>query len=193
MAQTGYAYAVRARNAQGLGPQSDPVTVTTPAPPEEADSPTSARALAGSEFTLDGKDLDTDGPCNEDNIEDVTDACTIDIDTTTVIFAVDGTVDLDDRIRVKIGRDKAAVDAAGTVIDEDDFTNVNDDKEEELTFQAGRNLMRLWGDEDGSPGGGEEHFYRVNVVPYWELNGDRLSKSGDCRVRKRSDRDPNHR
>ena len=27
----------------------------------------------------------------------------------------------------------------------------------------------------------EEHFYRVNVVPYWELNGDRLSKSDDCR------------
>ena len=23
--------------------------------------------------------------------------------------------------------------------------------------------MRLWGDEDGSPGGSEEHFYRVNV------------------------------
>ena len=28
----------------------------------------------------------------------------------------------------------------------------------------------------------EEHFYRVNVLPYWELNGDRLSKSDDCRA-----------
>ena len=28
--------------------------------------------------------------------------------------------------------------------------------------------MRLWGDEDGQSGGSEEHFYRVNVVPYWE-------------------------
>ena len=42
--------------------------------------------------------------------------------------------------------------------------------------------MRLWGDEDGSGGSSsEEHFYRVNVLPYWELNGDRLSKSDDCR------------
>ena len=88
------------------------MTVTTSAAPEEDDPPTSARALAGAEFTLDGQDLKTDGTCNEDTIGDVTDACTIDIDTTTAIFAVDGTLDSDDRLNVKIGRDKAAVDAA---------------------------------------------------------------------------------
>ena len=182
-ADTTYAYAVRGRNAHGLGPQSEPVSVTTPAaPPEEDEPPTSARALAGSEFTLDGKDLDTDGTCNEDNIEDVSDDCTINIDTTTVIFAADGTLDSDDRIRIKIGRDKAAVDTASTVVDEDDIFDFDEEKEAELTFQAGRNLMHLWGDEDGTSGGGEEHFYRVNVVPYWELNGDRLSKSDDCRA-----------
>ena len=32
-AQTTYVYATKARNAQGLGPQSDPVSVTTPAAP----------------------------------------------------------------------------------------------------------------------------------------------------------------
>ena len=180
-AQTTYLYAVRARNARGLGPQSDPVTATTLAAPEEDDPPTSARALAGSEFNLDGQELDTDGTCNEDDIDQITDDCTIDIDTTTAIFAVDGTVDIDDRLRIKIGRDKAAIDTASTVVDEDDI--IGEDKEAELTFQVGRNLMRLWGDEDGSGGSSsEEHFYRVNVLPYWELNGDRLSKSDDCRA-----------
>ena len=179
-AQTKYVYAVRARNAQGLGPQSEPVSVTTPAaPPEEDEPPTSARALAGPEFTLDGKDLDTDGPCNEDTIGDVTAACTIDIDTTTAIFAVDGTLDSDDRLGVRIGRDKAAVDAASNTVDQDDL--VGADAEETLTFKVGRNLMRLWGDEDGTSGGSEEHFYRVNVVPFWKLTGDRLSKSDACR------------
>ena len=165
VAQTSYAYAVRGRNAHGLGPWSDPVTVTTSAAPEEDDPPTSARALAGEDFTLAGQDLDTgDSNCLEDTIGDITDACTIDIDTTTVIFAVVGTLDSNDRLNVKIGRDKAAVDAASNAVDASDL--VGADAEATLTFQVGRNLMRLWGDEDG-PGGSssEEHFYRVNVYP----------------------------
>ena len=179
-AQTTYVYAVKGRNARGLGPQSDPVTATTSAAPEEDEPPTSARALAGPEFTLDGQDLDTDNPnCREDTIGDVTNDCTIDIDTTTAIFAVDGTVDSNDRLSIKIGRDKAAVDAASPVADESDLRGT--DQTVTLTFPAGRSIMRLWGDEDGSSGGSEVHFYRVNVVPYWELNGDRLSKSDDCR------------
>ena len=181
-AETTYVYAVRGRNARGLGQQSDPVTLTTSAAPEEDDPPTSARALAGEDFTLAGQDLDTgDSNCLEDTIGDVTAACTINIDTTTAIFAVDGTLDSDDRLNIKIGRDKAAVDAASNAIDASDL--VGADAEATLTFQVGRNLMRLWGDEDGSGGSSsEEHFYRVNVLPYWELNGDRLSKSDDCRA-----------
>ena len=160
-AVTTYVYAVRARNARGLGLQSDTVTVTTSAAPEEADPPTSARALAGAEFTLDGQALDTSGPCDEDTIGDITDACTINIDTTTVIFAVDGTLDSDDRLNVKIGRDKAAVDAASESADESDLRGT--DQTVTLTFPAGISLMRVWGDENTSPGGSEEHFYRVNV------------------------------
>ena len=179
-AETTYAYAVRGRHAHGLGPQSDPRTVATLAAPEEDDPPTSARALAGPEYTLDGKELDTDDAnCLEDTIGDVTDACTINIDTTTATFAVDGTLDSDDRLSIKIDRDKAAVDTASVIVDEGGLGGT--DRQVELTFEVGRNLMRLWGDEDGSPGDSEVHFYRVNVLPYWELNGDRLSKSDDCR------------
>ena len=49
--ETGYAYAVRARNAGGLGPQSDPVSVTTPAAPPEiiAESSTSEIVTSVSE------------------------------------------------------------------------------------------------------------------------------------------------
>ena len=161
-AETTYVYAVRGRNAGGLGPQSDPVTVTTSAASEEDDPPTSARAIADAEFTLDGQDLDTTGAnCNEDTIGDVIDACTINIDTTTPIFAVDGTLDSNDRLTVKIGRDKAAVDAASESADESDLRGT--DQTVTLTFPAGISLMRVWGDEDDSPGGSEEHFYRVNV------------------------------
>ena len=161
-AQTTYVYAVRARNSRGLGPQSDPVTVTTLAAPEQDEPPTSARAIADAEFTLDGQDLDTsDSNCLEDNIGDITADCTINIDTTTVIFAVVGTLDSDDRLNVKIGRDKAAVDAASESADESDLRGT--DQTVTLTFPVGRSLMRLWGDEDGSPGDSEEHFYRVNV------------------------------
>ena len=161
-AQTTYVYAVRARNAHGLGPQSDPVTVTTSTAPEEDEPPTSARAIADAEFTLDGQDLDTsDSNCLEDNIGDITADCTINIDTTTVIFAVVGTLDSNDRLNVKIGRDKAAVDAASESADESDLRGT--DQTVTLTFPVGISLMRVWGDENTSPGGSEEHFYRVNV------------------------------
>ena len=166
-AETTYLYAVRARKAHRLGPQSDPVTATTLAPPEEDDPPTSARALAGAEFTLDGQDLKTDGTCNEDTIVNITDACTINIDTTAAIFAVDGTLDSDDRLNVKIGRDKAAVDAASESADESDLRGT--DQTVTLTFPRGISLMRVWGDEDGSPGGSEVHFFRVNVGPRAEI------------------------
>ena len=131
------------------------------------------------EFLLDQNDLFTDGNCNEDNIEDVTDHCTYNIYTRTVRFELHGTVDSDDRLSVKIGRDKAAVDAASAAADASDLRGT--DQGVNLTFPEGRSLMRLWGDEDGSPGGSEEHFFRVNLVPFLELNGDRLSKSDDCR------------
>ena len=161
-AQTTYAYAIRARNARGLGPQSDPVTATTSTAPEEDEPPTSARAIADAEFTLDGQDLDTsDSNCLEDNIGDITADCTINIDTTTVIFAVVGTLDSNDRLNVKIGRDKAAVDAASESADESDLRGT--DQTVTLTFPVGISLMRVWGDENTSPGGSEEHFYRVNV------------------------------
>ena len=177
-AQTSYAYAVRGRNAHGLGPKSDPVTATTSAATEEDEPPTSARAIANAEFTLDGKDLDTTGVCNEDSIGDIAAACTINIDTRSPVFAVVGTLDSDDRLSVTTGRDQAAVDAATAAADQSTLRGT--DQSVSLTIAAGRNLLRLWGDEDGSPGGSEEHFYRVNVLPYWELNGDRLSKSDDC-------------
>ncbi len=161
-AKTTYVYAVKARNARGLGPQSDPVTATTLAASEEDDPPTSARAIADAEFTLDGKDLDTtDSNCLEDTIGNITADCTINIDTTTPIFAVDGTLDSNDRLNVKIGRDKAAVDAASESADESDLRGT--DQTVTLTFPRGISLMRVWGDEDGSPGGSEVHFFRVNV------------------------------
>ena len=129
--------------------------------PRRNDPPTSARAIAGAELTLDGQDLKTDGTCNEDAIGNITDACTINIDTTTATFAVVGTLDSDDRLTVKIGRDKAAVDAASESADENDLRGT--DQTVTLTFPAGISLMRVWGDENTSPGGSEEHFYRVNV------------------------------
>ena len=95
---------------------------------------------------------------------------------------MDGTLDYNDRLTVKIGRDKAAVDAASRSADENDLRGT--DQTVTLTFPEGRSLMRLWGSVTINPGNivtEGEHFYRVNVLPYWELNGDRLSKSDACR------------
>ena len=61
--ETEYFYAIRARNAEGLGPQSDPISVRTLAAPVE---PESDLAVAGVEFTLDGQDLDTGGHVQRD-------------------------------------------------------------------------------------------------------------------------------
>ena len=50
-AQTTYVYAVKARNADGLGPQSDTASVTTPAAPTEDDDPDSAQQSGASSRT----------------------------------------------------------------------------------------------------------------------------------------------
>ena len=177
--ETEYFYAIRARNAGGLGPQSDTVSVTTQAAPEEF---LTELALAGAEFSLDGHPLDTTGTCSETDIGAISAGCTINIETKSPVFGVDGHIDVDDRIHLRIGRDKAAVDAASDINAHvllrgtDDVATLFD------RFPEGRNLLRLWGDEDEIAGGGEEHFFRVNVVPYWEWNGQRLSKDSACQA-----------
>ena len=173
-AETTYVYAIRARNAHGLGPQSDPVSATTPAAPEETPP---AEQLPMASFTLDGQALDTSGTCSENDIAAVADACTINITTKAPVFAVHGTVDSDDRMTVKTSRDRAA---AATTTDQDDLRGT--DRTATLTLAEGRHLLRLWADEDTSSGGSEVHFFRVNILPYWELNDERLSKDSACRA-----------
>ena len=175
-AETTYAYAIRARNAAGLGPQSDTVSVTTQAAPEEL---LTELAVAGIDFILDGQELDTTGTCSETDIDSISDGCTINIQTKSPVLSLDGSIDLDDRLSIKTGRDKAAVDAASTIFNQNSFVGLVPSVT--LTFPEGRSLLRIWGDEDTTAGGGEEHFFRVNVVPYWEWNGERLSKDSDCR------------
>ena len=174
-AATTYYYAIRARNANGLSEPSDPVTATTHAAPPE---PEIAQQISGAEFNLDGEDLDTTGTCDETDIAAIAAGCTINIETKSPVLVVVGSIDLDDRLSIKTGRDKAAVDAATTIVNQDGFVGAVPSAT--LTFPEGRNLMRIWGDEDTSPGGSEEHFFRVNVVPHWEWNGDRLSKDTAC-------------
>ena len=72
-AETTYVYAIRARNAAGLGPQSDTVSVTTQAAPEEL---LTELALAGVEFIIAGQTLDTTGTCSETDIAQIADGCT---------------------------------------------------------------------------------------------------------------------
>ena len=175
--ETQYFYAIRARNAGGLGPQSDTVSTTTQAAPPEL---LSEMSIAGVEFTLDGQTLDTASTCNESDVTAIVAGCTINIETKSPVFAVDGTVDSDDRLSIKTGRDKAAVDTASNIADASDLRGAG--QTVTLTLPEGRSLLRLWGDQDGNPGGGEEHFFRVNVVPYWEWNGDQLSKDSACRA-----------
>ena len=178
-AETNYAYAVRARNAHGLSPQSDPISVRTLEAPEE---PESDLAIAGAEFTLDGKMLDTTGTCSQSNVDSISDDCTVNILIKSPVFAVVGTLDSNDRINIKTGRDKAAVDAASTSADESDLRGT--DQTVVLTFPEGSSLMRLWGDEDEASGDSEEHFYRVNVLPSWTLDGQTLPTHSDCRQDK---------
>ena len=157
-AETAYVYAVLARNANGLSAQSDTTTASTPAAPEE---PESARSIAGAEFTLDGEMLDTTGTCSETDVASISDDCTINILIKSPVFAVVGTLDSNDRLTIKAGRDKTAVDGASTSADESTLRGT--DQTVVLTFPEGMSLLRLWGDEDGTAGGGEEHFFQVNV------------------------------
>ncbi len=175
-AATEYFYAIRARNAEGLGPQSDTVSVTTQAAPEEL---LTELAIAGAEFEFHGNELDTTGTCSESDIDSIVDDCTINIASKSPVFAVDGTLDSNDRLRIRTGRDLAAALAAPLVAGDSDFRGTN--QEVTLTFPEGRSLLRLFGDEDGEPGGEETHFYRVNVVPYWGWNGNVLSRASECR------------
>ena len=177
--ETEYFYAIRARNTVGLSPQSDTVRTTTqPAPPELPDDPVIDLAIDGVEFILDAQQLDTTGTCGESDITAIVDGYTINIETKSPVFAVQGTVDSDDRINIKTGRDKTAVDAASNIADENDLRGT--DQTVTLTLPEGRSLLRLWGDDDEVAGDEEEHFFRVNVTPYWEWNGDRLSKDSAC-------------
>ena len=172
-AETEYFYAIRARNAQGLGPQSDTVSVRTLAAPVE---PESDLAVAGVDFIIAGQMMDTTGTCSEDDIDQIGDACIHDITNPMPQFGVVGTLDTDDRVSVRIGRDLAGL---ANVADQSDLQGANE--RIRLDLESGRHLMRIWGDENTEPGGAEAHFFRINVVPYWEWNGERLSKDSDCR------------
>ena len=185
VAQTTYVYAVRARNTHGLGPQSDPVTVTTSAAPEEDDPPTSARALSSVEFTLHGKDVRTVYACRFIGFADITDDCTIDIDTTTPIFAVDGTMDEDYDLTVKVDSKTSNGNSAPEVVDQDDL--IGTDQQVTLTFQVGRNQLHLRGDRDGFSNPYYQtvnRYLRVNVVSKWNasftLDGEELDTTGTC-------------
>ena len=48
-----------------------------------------------------------------------------------------------------------------SIADADDLRGT--DQTVTITFPEGRNLLRVWGDENEASGGSEEHFYRVNV------------------------------
>ena len=172
-AETTYAYAIRARNANGLSPQSDAATANTPAAPVE---PEIALAVAGVEFIIAGQTLDTTGTCIETDITMIADECTENITNPMPQFGVVGTLDGNDLVQVSIGRNLAGV---ALVADESDLQGAN--ARITPTFQPGRNLLRVWGDEDGDSGSGQTHSFRINVVPYWEWNGNTLSKDSDCR------------
>ena len=190
-AEMTYVYAVRARNARGLGPQSDPVTVTTLAAPEEDEPPTSARALATPEFTLGGQDLQTNRSCRHKFFADIIPVCTIDLETTTSIFAVDGTIDDDYDLTVKVDSKTSNGNPAPEVVDQDDLKGT--DQQVTLTFQVGRNQLYFRGDRDGfgnchNPGDichrTRDRYFRVNVVSNWSasftLDGHALDTTGTC-------------
>ena len=176
--QTKYAYAIRARNANGLGPPSDTVSVKTLKAPPEEDNPPIARSIAGVDFTLGGQALDTSGSnCQADLFADIGSGCTINLLTTGATLAIVGTYDSNDRMSVRTGRDKDNL----TTVAEGNIEDLDGTSDLDLTFEPGRNLLRLWGDEDGNAGGAKEHFYRVNVLPTWTLDGQTISRHADCR------------
>ena len=127
------------------------------------------------DFIIAGQTLDTTGTCGQADITMIVDGCTEDFTNPTPQFGVVGALDGDDRVSVRIGRDLLR---AAEVADQSDLQGPN--KRIRPTFQPGRNLLRVWGDEDEASGGEETHFFRINVLPYWELNGVRLSKDDDC-------------
>ena len=129
------------------------------------------------EFIIAGQTLDTTGTCSETDIAQIADGCTHDITNPTPQFGVVGTLDSDDEVTVRIGR---TFTGSTEVADESDLQGPN--KRINPTFQPGRNILTIWGDEDGSGStAAEQHFFRINVVPYWEWNSERLSKDSDCR------------
>ena len=173
-AETTYAYAIRARNANGLSPQSDAATANTPAAPVE---PEIALAVAGVDFIIAGQMMDTTGTCSEAEIDQIADECTHDITNPTPQFGVVGTLGSNAGVAVRIGRNFMA---STEVADESDLQGPN--KRINPTFQPGRNILSIWGDEDDRDTDGvEQHYFRINVVPYWEWNGNTLSKDSDCR------------
>ena len=159
-AETTYVYAIRARNAHGVSPQSDPVTVTTGAAPVE---PVIARQVDGAEFILDGETLDTTGTCSESDIASIASGCTIDIFDATVPLAVDGTLDAGAGFSIQIARTGAGTLTASSVASAADFPSDGDSVD--VTFPAGRNVLAIFYN-------GTTHYFRVNVVPYWEWDGD---------------------
>ena len=156
-AETNYAYAVKARNANGLSPQSDPISVRTLEAPEDLET---SEQIAGVDFTLGGQTLDTAGSnCDDSQFSNIVAGCTITLLNRDATLAIVGTYDSNDRISVRIGRDSANL----TEVASGDIEDLDGQSDLDLTFELGPNLMRLWGDEDGTSGGGKEHFYRINV------------------------------
>ena len=153
-AETAYVYAIRARNANGLSPQSEAAPANTPAAPIE---PESERAISGAEFTLDGQTLDTTGTCSESDIASVSATCTIDISDTTVALQLDGTLEASAEFLFNIGRTSSLASNADAAASEGDFSNDGDSVD--LTFEAGRNLLQLYDLTEDTL-----HYFRVNVV-----------------------------
>ena len=176
-AETAYVYAVLARNANGLSAQSDTTTASTPAAPEE---PESARSIAGAEFTLDGKALDTTGTCSETDVASISDDCTINIIIKAPVFAVVGTLDSNDRITIKAGRDKTAVDGASTSADESTLRGT--DQTVVLTFPEGTQPHCACGaTRTAQRATARSTSSEVNVLPSWTLDGQTLPTHSNCR------------
>ena len=151
-AETTYIYAVMARNANGLSPQSDPFRVRTRAAPVE---PEIALAVGGAELTLDGQNLDTTGTCTESDIAAISDACTINISETSVLLAISQALETGTSLIVKIGADATAAGEADNAATNTSFTATS--LSTPLTFEVGPNLMLF------IVGFGTFHYFQVNV------------------------------
>ena len=175
-------YAVRARNPGGLGPQSDPVSVTTlaaPPPDPKREEPRVARAVAGVDFIIAGQTMDTSGTCNDDDIADIVAACTHNITNPMPQFGIIGEMVPHSFLSVRTGRDLLSAFNDPIIAGASDFAGV--DTRIRLNLPPGRSLLRLNGREGQDTNTIRTYFYRINVVPYWELNGEQLSRSDDCK------------